>query len=320
MWGKCAYSFPGKFLGSGNRCGHDPHRLAAERLALPETKSGFRIKLLTQLIEKVQAYFANPASLPLLAYREGKTNQDGSPRQNRSEAREGHALVMTTIIADLDLKSLRVGNYAPNGEFRPTPFDELARRCGMTKPSKDPAQPKPVASSRFWRHVSQLKRAGAFTVHEQYEETPDGKRGRPAIKVVSEKFLQVLGGITKAAMARARKKSSDDIAEYIGGAVAAGILPKAEHDKLSSEVRSKRVKDQLFPKPAVKNLGKAVAAANLAPSDDLLLDSWKAHAEQVNARIAEALGRRPSLVEGRALFADYGGISEPEWSARRRRI
>lgn len=321
MWGKSAYSYPGKFLGSGNRCGHDPARFSAERLALPETKSGHRLSILQKLIDRVQGYFLDPASIPLLAYREDKKKHDGSYRQNRSEAREAHGLVASTIIADLDLKSLRVGNYAPNGEFRCTSFDELARRCGLTKPAAI-ATDKPVANSRFWRCVAQLKRAGMFEVFEQYEETPDGKRGRPAIKVVSEKFLRVLGGITKDAMGAARKKATKAVAKFIAGAVVGGIQSKDEQDELSAQVRSQRTRKTLFPKPVIKNLSPGVSSpvGVLEPDNSLLLESWKAHSEQVYAAMAEALGRRPTLAESRTRYAEFGGLTTEEWSARRRRL
>ncbi|WP_122423325.1 hypothetical protein, partial [Pseudomonas viridiflava] len=315
MWGKTPYPYAGEFWGTGNRCGHDPQRLADERLSLPVTHNGHWPQAITRLMKKVQAYFAEPESLPLLAYMSGKRNRDGSFRQNRSEARETHALITTAILARLDLKSLRVGTYKPNGEFVPTSFDELAALCGLTKPSKDPADPRPVASSRFWRGVAQIKRAGALEVFEQYDETPDGLRGRPAIKTVSEKFLRVLGGLTKNAMGKARQAASRRVAKYVGNATQSGIQSTAEREKLSRDVRSKRTRDELFPKPAVKN---KQPNSTIEPDADLVLDAYKAHSEAVYARIRDALGRRPTMAEARRLFAEHGGLSPEAWEARRR--
>lgn len=315
MWGKKPYPYAGEFLGTGNRCGHDPQRLADERLSLPVTHNGHWPQVITRLMDKVQSYFAEPESLPLLTYMSGKKNRDGSFRQNRSEARETHALITTAILSRLDLKSLRVGTYKPNGEFVPVSFDELAALCSLTKPSKDSNDSRPVASSRFWRGVAQLKRAGAMEVFEQYDETPDGLRGRPAIKTVSEKFLRVLGGLTKDAISRARKAASRRVAKFVGTATASGIQSRAERDKLSGEIRSKRTRDELFPKPAIKN---KQPNGHVEPHPGLLIDSYQMHGEAVYARIAEALGRRPTGAEARRLFAEHGGLTLAAWEARRR--
>lgn len=314
-WGRGAYKYPGLFLGSGNRCGHDPQRFAADRLALPEVAGGHRLQIITRLLKKLEGYFSDAASVPLLAYRDDKKNLDGSPRQNRSEDREAQILILKAIIAALDFKSLRVGTYAVNGDFKNLPFEEIARRCGLTRPSKDPAQPLPVPSSRFWRGVGRLKRAGVLDIYEQYEETPDGKRGRPAIKTVSEKFLRVLGSLTKNAMKTVRNKVSRKVDEFLGRAVQGGVQSRQEAEQLSGEIRSQRVHKQLSPKAVVKNqFPKEVVRDNSA---DSLQADYTAYTQYVYAQIAAELGRPLRGAGGIRLFTQHGGLSPEEWGRRR---
>ena len=321
VWGRSTYPHPGLHLGSGNRCGHDPQRLAADRLALPEVSGGYRLQIITKLLKRAETYFADPASVPLLAYLAGKTNRDGSPRQNRSEGREAQALVLSAIIAATDFKSLRVGTYTARGEFCNVQFDEIARRCGLTRIQKDPQDPSKtelVASSRFWRAVAWLKRAGVIEVYEQYEETTEGKRGRPAIKTVSEKFLRVLGSLTKAAMKSIRTKASHKVAKYLNGAVQSGVQSLDEVEQLEAEVRSARTHKELFPRPALKNqFPKEVVRDN--GSDSLKAD-YQVFVDQVYAAMAEALGRQPRGMEGTKLFAQHGGLKFDDWARRRLKL
>lgn len=318
MWGRRQYRYAGKHLGTGNRCGHDPQRLATERLVLPEVRGGHRLQIINKLIKSAERYFADPASVPLLAYLSGKKNRDGTPRQNRSECRETESLIMAGIIAALDFKSLRVGTYTQRGEFRNVSFDEIARRVGLTRIKKDPENPDKaelVASSRFWRGVANLKRAGAIEVYEQYEETPEGRRGRPAIKTVSEKFLRRLGGLTKAAMKSARNKASQKVANYLLGAMKSGVQSQEEANKLDDELRSARMNKVFFPAPARKNqFPKEVVRDNSA---DSMPDDYKAYVQQVYAQIAETIGRPLRGPEGMRLFAKHGGLSPDEWGRRR---
>lgn len=317
-WGLVPYKYPGLYLGSGNRCGHDPQNFAADRLALPDVAGGHRLQIISKLLKRAEAYFADPASVPLLAYLGGKKNRDGSPRQNRSEGREAEALILSAIIAATDFKSLRVGSYTARGEFNNLSFDDIARRVSLTRVKKDPNNPQlveQVASSRFWRGVARLKRAGAIEIYEQFEETPDGKRGRPAIKTVSEKFLRRLGGLTKAAMKAVRTKASKKVAKYQTGAVQSGVQSQAEAEQLDSDIRSERMRKQMSTKPVAKNqFPKEVVRDNSA---DSLQGDYQAYVQQVYAQIAEELGRALRGAEGIRLFAKHGGLSADDWGRRR---
>lgn len=313
-WGRTLYPYPGEYLGTGNRCGHDPARLATDRLSLPEVKNGHRVRVIDRLIKRAQEYFADPASVPLLTYLDKKKNRDGSYRQNRSEGREAQSLVMSAIFAAIDLKSLRVGNYTQRGDFYNLSFFEIASRCSMLVPSKDPENPLMICS-RFWRAVKWLKRARVIEVYEQYEETPDGKRGRPAIKTVSEKFIRALGGFTKAAMKSARDKSSRKVAKYRAGATLAGVQGVEEAQKLADEIRSEQTHKALFPKPAAKNqFPKQVERDNSA---DSVVGDYTAYVTAMYAEIAEKIGRPLRGLEGSKLFTQHGGLTEQQWLRRR---
>lgn len=316
MWGKRPYAFPGEHIGSGNRCGHNPEQLATDRLALPPVRGGFRVQVLDELIERMRVYFSDPASVPLLAYLSKKKNTDGSYRQNRSEGREAQFLVGAAIFAALDLKSLRVGHYTTRGEFVNLSFSELALRAGLAAPGKTPDD-QPVPSSRFWRAVAWLKRAGVIKVFEQYEETPEGKRGRPAIKTVSEKFIRSLGRFTKSAFKNARDKSSQALGKWLTEAELAGVQSKEDADELARQISSKRTRDELFPKPAIKNQ----QPKEILPDDSAeeVKAAYQRHVAAVYAKIAEALGRPARGKEAMKLFHEYGGLPEAEWVRRRKR-
>ena len=317
-WGRATYPYPGINLGSGNRCGHDPQRMATDRLALPEVSGGHRLEIIKKLLKRAEKYFAEPASVPLLAYLSGKKNRDGSFRQNRSEGREAEGLIMSAVFAALDLKSLRVGSYTARGEFRNLSFDELAQRVGLTREKKDPENPdiiEHVASSRFWRGVARLKRAGVFEVYEQYEETADGLRGRPAIKHVSAKFVRLLSGFTQAAFKNVRDKASRNVAKFLASAVQSGVQSRDEAEQLAAEIRSERTKKELFPKPAMKNqFPKEVVRDNSA---DSLQGDYNDYVRQIYAQIADELGRPLRGTEGMKLFAKHGGLSADDWGRRR---
>ncbi len=192
-WGRSTYTHPGLFWGTGNRCGHDPVKGEFERYCAPQTKRQ-PPKLLQALVEGAQAYYKSPALLPMLANLNGKANADGNPRCNRSEARAAESLVLSAVIQYTEFASLRVGTPLPDGGFKHRSCAELARVAGLLAPGSTPEAPEP--SQRFWRAFRRLKIAGAFTVHKQYEQRPDGsKRARPAVKLLNADFLLALGKV-----------------------------------------------------------------------------------------------------------------------------
>lgn len=318
MWGRTPYPYPGQNLGTGNRCGHDPQRLASDRLNLPSVTNDHRLKIVTDLIEKAKEYFFNPASVPLLAYVSDKKNLDGSPRQNRSETREAQSLVWSAIVCVLDYSSLRVGQPKKNGTFRNYTFDEIARMCGLTEPCADPSG-LPIACSRFRRAVEVFKKAGAIEVFEQYEDTPDGMRGRPAIKTVSEKFLMSMGRISKLSMKRVRDKATKALRNWRNGAIQSGIQTDDEYKQVTAQVRSTQAKKEIFPKPAIKNR----KPKELVPdnSHEAVDADWAAYVDMMKAQVLAQNGGVP--VTGIRAYGDAyakaGGLTQGEWLARRMR-
>lgn len=319
MWGRTPYPYPGQNLGTGNRCGHNPERLASDRLNLPPVAGGHRLKIVTDLIERAREYFFNPALVPLLAYVSDKKNLDGSPRQNRSEGREAQTHVWSAIVCAIDYSSLRVGQPKKDGTFRNYTFDEIARMCGLTEPGANPGD-LPVACSRFRRAVEVFKKAGAIEVFEQYEETPDGMRGRPAIKTVSEKFLMSMGQISKVAMERVRKKASKALRDWRNGAIQSGVQTQDEYEKVTAQVRSLQAKKAMFPKPAVKNQKpKDVVPDN---SHEAVAADWSAYEAMIQARVlAQNEGVKVTGIRAyNEAYAKAGGLSKIEWLSRRMRL
>lgn len=319
VWGRSTYPHPGLFLGSGNRCGHDPLALAVDRLSLHVPSGGNWPRLIQVGINRIQAYFSNPKALEPLAYLSKKRNQDGSKRQNRSEAREGHALVVSVIFTYLDLKSLRVGYYATTGEFVSISFVDIARRCAMTcmvKDRENEGQVKEVPTSRFWRTVRDLKAAGVISVFEQYEEKDAGKRALTAIKTVSEKFLRLIAGWSAKRVEKARQRANARVGGFLMAAVEAGVENVNQRKQLVKEIQSANVKRELFGDSIAKNRAPSIGSAR--PSVEAALKQEYAELEaKVLASIKAALGRAPRTLEQLKLQSQHGWLSYDDFMRRR---
>lgn len=209
--GRAAYKYPGKWLGTGNRCDHDPAKPNWHKYVVPKTKAQPPATQM-KLLRGARAYYFTPSSLPTLMNLNGKQNKDGAPRQNRTDGREAEVLVLSAVLSFTEYASLRVGTPLPNGGFIPRSCGEIAKRAGMIEPGRPDDYPYP--DGRFWRAWRRLKLAGAFTVHAQYEEVaPNVKRARKAIKCLNEDFLVSLGKVGFAEMTRFRNFCSEQIAE-----------------------------------------------------------------------------------------------------------
>jgi len=319
MWGAREYGFPGLYLGTGNRCGHDPQRLAVDRLDLHVPSGGKWPRLIQVSIDRIQAYFYDADALPPLAHLSKKYNQDGAPRQNRSEAREGHGLVLSVIFTHLDLKSLRVGYYTSAGKFVSISFLDIARRCGMTYQAKDrenEGQFKEVPTSRFWRTVRDLKKAGAISVFEQYEEKDAGKRALTAIKAFSEKFLRLIAGWTAKRVEKARQRASVRVGGFLRGAIEAGVENVNQRKHLVKEIQSANVHRELFGEPKAKNLLPAGGDVREAVEASLKQEYAELEA-RVLASITAALGRAPRTMEQLKLQAQHGWLKYDDFVRRR---
>lgn len=319
MWGRTEYKYPGLFLGTGNRCGHDPLALAVDRLDLHNPSGGKWPRLIQAGIDRIQAYFNDADALPPLAHLSKKRNLDGSPRQNRSEAREGHSLVLSVIFTYLDLKSLRVGYYTNTGVFVSIPFLDIARRCAMTCTVKDrenEGQVKEVPTSRFWRTVRDLKKAGVINVIEQYEEKDAGKRALTAIKTFSEKFLCLVAGWSAKRVEKARKRANGRVGKFLLDAVDAGVENVNQRKQLVKQIESANVHRELFGKPTAKNRQPVVESARVSV-EAALKQAYAEHEAQVLASITAALGRAPRTLEQLKLQAKHGWVKYDDFVLRR---
>lgn len=211
MWGRTPYPHPGENLGTGNRCGHNPNKPEFHLFQPPEwlesTPSQVR-----KLLDAVMRYYDAPlTTLPTLGNLNGKRNRNGQPRQNRSEARAAEVLVMRAVILFTDFASLRVGTPQANGKFLHRSCVDLARQAGLLRKKESP-EDEDEPSPRFWRAFRRLRMAGAFDVYLQYEEREDGsKRGRPAVKHVSQNWLVALGALSFRALELFRTWASNRI-------------------------------------------------------------------------------------------------------------
>lgn len=317
MWGRSSYKHPGQFLGSGNRCGHDPSTPALDKLALPPTKSGFMLKIQQQLIDRAQQYFHTPKDLTILSNLSRKVNRDGTPRQNRSEGREAQCLVLSAILSMTDYCSLRVGIPMPNGSFKSRTMDEIAKACGLVKAVKatpEQPSPEPVPSKRFWRAIAQLKRAAAIEVFEQYEETPDGKRARPAIKTVSQNFLIALGRISFDAFKAFRDECAKKLRNWRNKwrKAAPGEFDAA---KAAEQVRREQALTGGMTRKKRKNQSPRLPDVDLHTQ---LRNDHAAHVAEVAAKIADHIATHGtlSLRERIALERSFGLMTWDQWQSR----
>lgn len=180
---------------AANKWGHDKTR-PRFHLALVPGKS--RPKQIDKLAAAARSYYSNPFILPTLANLSEKTNKDGKPRCNRSDAREAESLIMCAIFNATEFASMRAGAPQPDGSFKHISCRRLARNCQMLLDPTDEEieqlrTPRPTA--RFWRAFARLKAAGMFTTSRQYEKIgidTKGKaiyRARPAIKALNIHFV-----------------------------------------------------------------------------------------------------------------------------------
>ncbi len=202
---------------SGNKCGHNPDAPRFEWFSVKGKKKASQVQ---KLIDGFERYYFNPFLLPLLANLQGGVNKDGTPSQNRSDGREAEALVGKAILGFTEFASLRVGTPQANGDFINRSCRELAKQCGLSsEPTdadiKNKRLPKP--SQRFWRAFGRLRDAGMFTVSRQYEVVGRDakgkaiKRGRSAIKCLSEDFLVALNVLDYKRLATYRQHCSDTL-------------------------------------------------------------------------------------------------------------
>lgn len=284
MWGRNPYPHSGENLGTGNRCGHNPLKPEFHLFSEPEWSASIP-QVMRKLVESVKGYYYAPLNiLPSLGNLNGKRNKSGDPRKNRSEARAVEVLVMRAILYFTEYASLRVGTPKADGQFIPRSCTELAAVAGLLKKKKVPSEPD-EPSERFWRAFRRLRKAGAFDVHLQYVEKPDGtKRARPAIKRLNENFLVALGAVSFEALKTFRTRCSNEIKK----------ARRAYKEKFPRESDAEKARTGL--RRAQGESGVVTFAVSERRSKAINYDDAKAqYAAEIRDRHAELLRNNPDL-------------------------
>ena len=209
--GKKPYKHHGRNLKTGNRCGHNPQKLAKWMLNIPKNQKSVMYTV-KDILKGIERYYETPLILPTLSNQTGKLNKDGKPRQNRSEARETEYLILTAVILCTDFASLRVGTPQENGGFISRSWAHIAKLSGLAE--WNAFDEKWIPTSRFWDGVDRLVMAGAWESHKQYKQKEDGtRRARPSIKNINPDFLISLESISYEKLEKLRDYSSKRITE-----------------------------------------------------------------------------------------------------------
>lgn len=215
------YPHSGRYLGTGNRCGHDPASPAWHKFKQPAKKKPLPL-IVQKLIEGIKSYYYAPHEvMPTLADLSGSVNKDGSSRKPRTDGCEPAVLIMQAILQFTEFASLRVGTPRSNGDFVNRYCDEIAVVSGLVTDASD--SDNVIPSQRFWRGWKKLKASGAFSVHKVYrviegefETKADGSRAPKmracsAIKVLNPDFLVATKLITYAQLDALRDFCSDKL-------------------------------------------------------------------------------------------------------------
>lgn len=176
----------------GNWCGHKP---AEPRFYEPPEQHGIRPDVILLAQESLQKFYWNPKEylISLHAYH-------GSDRQERSEARESDATVISILLHHLELATMKVGTPLPDASLKSLSIKDIALRAGWRKPedNNDPAH-KDRGIKRTWRSLKRLEKAGYITIHPRCERIfnhlcfkEKEYKGLPAIRCVKPKLFHEL--------------------------------------------------------------------------------------------------------------------------------
>ena len=175
---------------AGNNCGHTP----AQPRWFDAPEKHTRPHIIKKLIDSIQDYYKEPATIPSLNL------ANGSDRQQRSERREACISVLGCLVHYLDLATLRVGIPHADLSFQGITMPFIAKKSDLTL-------------RRCERAVADLVASGLLTVYPLCEKLEDATyKGYAAIRTINRKLFSVfgLGGRLRyerdKAAARTRKK------------------------------------------------------------------------------------------------------------------
>lgn len=194
---------------SGNRCGHNKATPIFTSWQQPSTKKKYPA-LVELIFSRVESYYRDPKSMPVLAYLDTSRKSKGGFRQNRSERREAQVLMLKAVYSRTSWACLRVGTPCDNGDFKAVQHVEIAEIMNAAGERFLTSDGRP--NKRYWSTWHSLEKSGAWESHRIFEVKPDGsKRAKPSIKKVSLDFIVAMTGVTFAMLQDLRTWASKKI-------------------------------------------------------------------------------------------------------------
>jgi hypothetical protein len=186
----------------GNFCGHNPakprfvmqnHAYFAKQ-DIDDLGNKRRPQILYDIVEQVKAYYHDPDVIPVLQHANG--HKRTSDKQRRSEIREAIVSLLSVMIMNMDLGSLRVGQPMLKGGFFNYSLEWLADKAK-------------ISESRAKNAISNIKNAMIITSY-QYRELIDKEKkeyiAHNASRVFDMDFFKLLE-IDLQKLGKARKVS-----------------------------------------------------------------------------------------------------------------
>jgi hypothetical protein len=187
----------------GNFCGHDPakprfvmqHHAYFAKQEIDDLGNKRRPQILYDIVERVKAYYDDPDVMPVLHF--ANADKRTSDHQRRSEFREAMVGLLSVMVMNMDLGSLRVGQPLAKGGFFNYGTEWLAKKAD-------------ISLSRVKRAMSNLNNAMLITSY-QYRELIDKEKKKyiahNAARVFDMDFFEMLQ-IDLQKLGKARKMAS----------------------------------------------------------------------------------------------------------------
>lgn len=172
----------------GNFCGHNPaqprfvmqHHAYFAKQDIDDLGNKRRPQILYDIVERVKAYYDDPDVMPVLHI--ANSDKRTSDRQRRSEFREALVNLLSIMVMNMDLGSLRVGQPLAKGGFFNYSLEWLAEKAN-------------ISISRAKRAMSNLNNSMLIASY-QYRELIDKEKkeyiAHNAARVFDMDFFEML--------------------------------------------------------------------------------------------------------------------------------
>ena len=122
----------------GNFCGHEPknprfimeHHAYYDKQKIDDLGSKRRPRILYDIVQRIKAYYKDTDVMPVL--HNANSHRRTSDKQRRSESREAVINLLTIMIMNMDLASLRVGQPTLDGGFFNYSVEWLAEKAKLS--------------------------------------------------------------------------------------------------------------------------------------------------------------------------------------------